>query len=103
MENVQPRTRGKLLASDSFQKYLNNSYEAAVYGAVKKVEEFATKEYNAGTLKTGKVENLILGTYREGMDEKSAKSLRLDRISKEVLKQATTTAIAKYNEEQQQQ
>ena len=103
MENVQPRTRGKLLASDSFQKYLNNSYEAAVYGAVKKVEEFATKEYNAGTLKTGKVENLILGTYRDGMDEESAKNLRLAKISKEVLKQATTTAIAKYNEEQQQQ
>ena len=102
MGEVNPRSRRKLLGSESFQKYLNNSYEAAVYSAVGKVKDFATKEYKSGTLKTRKVENLILGAYREGMNEEDAIKVRLGNISKDVLKQATSDAIAKNNEGQQQ-
>ena len=102
MGEVNPRSRRKLLGSESFQKYLNNSYEAAVYSAVGKVKDFATKEYKSGTLKTRKVENLILGAYREGMNEEDAMKVRLGNISKDVLKQATSDAIAKNNEGQQQ-
>ncbi len=102
MGEVNPRSRRKLLGSESFQKYLNNSYEAAVYSAVGKVKDFATKEYKSGTLKTRKVENLILGAYRDGMNEEDAMKVRLGNISKDVLKQATSDAIAKNNEGQQQ-
>ena len=102
MGEVNTRSRRKLLGSESFQKYLNNSYEAAVYSAVGKVKDFATKEYKSGTLKTRKVENLILGAYRDGMNEEDAMKVRLGNISKDVLKQATSDAIAKNNEGQQQ-
>lgn len=102
MGEVNPRSRRKLLGSESFQKYLNNSYEAAVYSAVGKVKDFATKEYKSGTLKTRKVESLILGAYRDGMNEEDAMKVRLGNISKDVLKQATSDAIAKNNEGQQQ-